>query len=98
MRGRWRAGAFIVDGSVVGTAMKGAGGEWFAYGCMSDWEDTPLGSFGTEQEAHRRVEYWVKDNFTDIPVTPTTSAEESLAERNAAAGSIKEESSKEGKS
>ena len=55
-------GTFVVGGSVVGTIQQGASGNWFAYGCMNDWEDTPLSSFPTESKAKKAVENWVRDN------------------------------------
>lgn len=60
-KGRWMNGTFVLDGSVVGTVQQGASGSWFAYGCLSDWEDTPLRSFPTEGKAKKAVESWVKD-------------------------------------
>jgi hypothetical protein len=60
---RWSNGILTMDNTVVGTAHKGAGldADWFAYGCLSDWEDTPLGSHKTEADAKRAVEKWVED-------------------------------------
>ena len=55
-------GTFVLNGSVVGTVNKGASGDWFAYGCMSDWEDTHLGSFKSETNARARVEAWVEEH------------------------------------
>jgi hypothetical protein len=61
---RWRAGIFILGSSAVGSVMRGASGDWFAYGWMDDYEDTPLGPHTTEDEAKRAVEEWV-ESFTD---------------------------------
>lgn len=62
---RWASGILTMDNTVVGNVNRGAGldGQWFAYGCLSDWEDTPLGNFATEDEAKRVVENWVEDAF-----------------------------------
>jgi len=60
--GRWTNRTFVVGGSVVGTVSKGASGNWFAYGCALDWEDTPLHSFQTEDEAKKAVETWVEEH------------------------------------
>ncbi len=56
------AGTYVLDGSVVGTVQEGASGDWFAYGCLSDWEDTPLRSWPTEDKAKKAVEDWVEEN------------------------------------
>jgi hypothetical protein len=59
--GRWTAGTLVLEGSVVGTVSEGASGDWFAYGCLNDWEDIKLGSHETEDEAREAVEAWVKE-------------------------------------
>ena len=61
-RGRWLSGTLVVGGSVVGSISQGASGDWFAYGCLNDWEDTPLRSFPDEARAKRAVEDWVEEN------------------------------------
>lgn len=65
MTGRWVNGTFVRRFSVVGTVMKGASGDWFACGCLADWEDTHLGSFESESEARKRVEQWVLEQDDD---------------------------------
>lgn len=62
MKGRWMAGAFVMDGAVVGTVLEGASGDWFAHGCLKEWEDVKLGSHDTEEEAKRAVEDWVEEH------------------------------------
>ena len=59
---RWLDLMLILDDSVVGTVDRGASGDWFAYGCMFDWEDTKLGCFKSEDAAKRTVEAWVREN------------------------------------
>ena len=62
MRGRWSNGTYVLDNSVVGTVMQGASGDWFAHGCLDDWEDVNLRSYSTEEEAQEAVEQWVKEH------------------------------------
>jgi len=57
-------GVLSIDGqTVVGTVQLGASGDWFAYGCMDDWEDTPLGSFENEKEAKDVVLEWAENHL-----------------------------------
>ena len=59
---RWRAdGTYVWNGSVVGTVSKGASGVYFGYGCMDDWQDSPLGSFENILFAMNAVQEWVKN-------------------------------------
>jgi hypothetical protein len=60
MKGRWRSGTYIVNGSIVGTVQRGAGGDWFAFVCLDDWEDINLRSHATETLAKQAVEEWVE--------------------------------------
>jgi hypothetical protein len=61
--GRWTNGTYVVDGSVVGTCEQDAFGRgYWAYGCMSSWQDTKLGLHKRESQAHHAVEKWVKNN------------------------------------
>jgi hypothetical protein len=60
---RWMNGTYVVGGSVCGTVDKDAFDRgWWAYGCMSDWQDTKLGLHERESTARHAVEQWVKDN------------------------------------
>ncbi len=61
-KGRWLAGTFVLDGSVVGTVQEGGNDRWFAYGCLEDWEDVNLSSFQSEDEAKQAVEHWVDEH------------------------------------
>lgn len=63
--GRWRGGVYVLDGSVVGTIDKTASGNWAAYGCISEWQDTPLALRLTEAHAKKEVEYWVGEHHND---------------------------------
>lgn len=60
-RGRWTGDTFVVAGSVVGVVTFASEGRWFAAGCLSDWQDTPLGQFTTRLQARRAVEHWVRE-------------------------------------
>jgi hypothetical protein len=62
---RWKAGTLVLDNTVVGTVDRGAGGDWFAYGCLNDWQDVKLGCHETEQKARRAVEGWVEEMRED---------------------------------
>jgi hypothetical protein len=61
-RPRWTAdGLYILGGSVVGTVSTTALGDYIAYGCMSDWQDTQLGTRANRMEARELVQAWVKE-------------------------------------
>lgn len=62
MKGRWSNGTYVLDNCVVGTVMQGASGDWFAHGCLEEWEDVKLGSHDTEEEAREAVEEWVEEH------------------------------------
>ena len=62
-RFRWRGGVLSLDNTVVGTVDQGAGGDWFAYGCMDDWQDTPLGSLPNEEIAKLVVLEWAENHL-----------------------------------
>jgi len=63
VRPHWENDLFIHAGSVVGMITQGAeASDWFAYGCMADWQDTPLGCWNSEREARKVVEAWVRDH------------------------------------
>lgn len=59
MSERWVRNLRVVEETVVGCVEKLERGEWNAYGCWSDWQDTDLGSHGSEKAAKRAVERWV---------------------------------------
>ncbi len=61
-RFRWRGKVLIVEETVVGTVDQGASGDWFAYGCMDDWQDTPLGSFPNEEIAKLIALEWAENH------------------------------------
>lgn len=61
-RGKWKGSVYILDGSVVGTIQKTPGGNWHAFGCMDEWEDTPLGVRYTEAHAKEEVMLWVSEH------------------------------------
>lgn len=58
----WRDDMYISQGSVVGTVSQGASGDWFAYGCMNDWQDTRLGTYEEKSDAKEAVEHWVNEH------------------------------------
>lgn len=58
LKARWRDDLYISQGSVVGTVSQGASGDWFAYGCMDDWEDARLSSYEKKFDAKKAVEQW----------------------------------------
>jgi hypothetical protein len=58
-------GTFVLGGSVVGTVSQGASGDWFAYGCLDDWEDVNLRSHSSEAEAREAVEAWVEEHLDE---------------------------------
>lgn len=58
-------GLATIGSTIVGNINLGASGDWFAYGMLDDWEDTPLGSFKTNFQARRAVTRWVKENRED---------------------------------
>jgi hypothetical protein len=63
-RFRWHAGALSVNNqTIVGCVDQGASGHWFAYGCMDDWQDTPLGSFDTKEEAEHAALNWAEEHL-----------------------------------
>lgn len=46
----WRDDVLTIDKTIVGSVEKDVSDLfWFAYGCMDDWRDTPLGSFPNER-------------------------------------------------
>lgn len=55
-------GIATLGNTIVGNVAQGAFGEWFAYGMMAEWEDTPLGSFKSNPQARRVVAGWVKEH------------------------------------
>lgn len=59
----WRHDCLTVGATIVGCISQGASGDWFAYGCMNDWEDTPLGSFEERQHAKNRVLDWAENHL-----------------------------------
>jgi hypothetical protein len=60
---RWTHDSYVLDGSIVGCVTKDAFGRgWWAYGCMTDWQDADLGLHDSESKARHAVEQWVKDN------------------------------------
>lgn len=71
MNKRWLQDVYVLGSpdddegqTVVGTIQRGANRrDWFAYGCLDDWEDTQLGAFDSELEARRAVEHWVEENL-----------------------------------
>lgn len=62
MKGRWKGDLYVLDGSIVGTVQKMNSENWFAYGCMTDWEDTKIGIGSTREKAKQYVEEWVEEN------------------------------------
>ncbi len=63
-RFHWQGSILLVDRTIVGSVSKGASGDWFAYGCMDEWEDTPLpGSHETKQAAQDAVLYWAENHL-----------------------------------
>ena len=61
-RGRWLAdGVYVVGGSVVGTVSETASGDFIAHGCMTDWQDTDLGTRNNRMEARELVTKWVEE-------------------------------------
>lgn len=60
----WKGEVLVVDQTVVGSVSQGAGdGQWFAHGCMDDWEDTPLGCYETEEDAQKVALQWAEDHL-----------------------------------
>jgi hypothetical protein len=61
--GRWKYGMYVVAGSVVGTVSEGADQEdWFAHGCLDDWQDIQLGCHRDEKSARIAVEEWAEEH------------------------------------
>jgi hypothetical protein len=61
---KWKGDLYILDGSIVGVVEQGAvSGSWWAYGCLSDWQDTNLSSHGTVTAAKKAVKNWVEANL-----------------------------------
>ncbi len=60
---RWRNDILEIDNTVVGCISEGASGDWFAYGCMDDWQDTPLGSHEDREEAKRVTLEWAENHL-----------------------------------
>lgn len=59
--GKWDvAGCYTLDGAVVGNVAQAAGGDWVAYGCISDWNDHYIGIYRNEGLAREAVERWVE--------------------------------------
>ena len=59
MARRWEGELYIHDTTVVGTICQTASGDWSAYGCMDDWNDTDLGTHKTRGRAKLAVSKWV---------------------------------------
>lgn len=50
----------MVNDAIVGTASLGIDEQtWWAFGCLHTWEDTPLGSWPTIDQAKASVEDWL---------------------------------------
>lgn len=63
MNGRWQHGTYIVGQTIVGIVQEDPFERgWWAYGCLSDWQDTPLGMHSTKLKAEQAVEGWVRNN------------------------------------
>lgn len=67
---KWDRDLRIIGETVVGSIEKLDRGDWYAYGCMSDWQDTDLGSHKSERAAKRAVERWVAENRTPDSAVP----------------------------
>lgn len=61
---RWNAQKMYIhhNQTIVGMVEESAGKNWFAYGCMTDWQDTQLGVHLTERKAKDAVQDWVEEN------------------------------------
>ena len=55
-------GLLIYQQTVIGVVEEGASkrGYW-AYGCLKDWQDTPLGWFPSKRMAKDAVTEWIGD-------------------------------------
>lgn len=57
----WLGEQYMQNGSIVGTYSRDAFDRgWWAYGCLSDWEDTKLGLHATEAKARKAIRDWVR--------------------------------------
>lgn len=62
-RGAWKSDVYVLDGSAVGGICKTAGGNWESFGCMDEWQDTPLAVSLLKSHAKKEVEYWVGEHL-----------------------------------
>lgn len=68
MKIRWRQMGeglvALVGETIVGTVTESppGSGDWFAYGCLLEWEDTRQGCFPDEMEARLAIEAWAEEN------------------------------------
>ena len=62
-RFRWINDCLSIDQTIVGCVDEGASGDWFAYGCMDDWQDTKIGVFEQRQNALDAVVDWAENHL-----------------------------------
>lgn len=61
---RWMHDQLVIDNTVIGCVEEDAFGRgWWAYGCMEDWQDTPLGMQRTQAQARKRVKEWAEERL-----------------------------------
>lgn len=64
----------MLNGSVAGTVSLGVDEQtWWAFGCLNEWEDTPLGYWGSPERAKLSVENWITRKFLEKHLSAVTS-------------------------
>ncbi len=63
-KGIWQNGLYVLpDRTIVGSIERHFAHDdvWYAYGCLSDWQDTNLGVHNTAHKAKAAVQSWVRE-------------------------------------